>query len=244
MVAITAQSQEPVQSPSHVEAPIEDLAEMKAHHQDPFAVDSRAAAHIRLIEVITEQERELVKQLRYVGYAGCFSCADETWDTYDDSPNAHVLLALDPENKPIGTIRTVDSRSGTLEVDAFTSGRHAKNFDPNTVFVESSRLVVAKDSAISRRTVQAALWKSVHRYALAQQLHQLIAWVKPGPDKAYQYLMFDKIEGASFDHPSLGNKHHEVYALDIVKSEETFRRVDHPLWKFFFSDRHENLIWY
>ena len=209
-----------------------------------FPIDSDLARQITLLKVWDEASKKMVMDLRYAGYEGAFDSPEKAWDEIDRSNNTHVLLALDQNQKPIGTIRIIDGRNGSLEVDTFTQKKYVDHYDKETVFVESSRLVVSKNISIPKRTVQAALWKAVHRYAYAYHLHQLIAWVKTGPDRAYQYLKFDKLEGLGFTHPALGDKHHEVYCLDITKSEEIFRSCNHPMWKFFFLDRHENLIWY
>ena len=208
-----------------------------------FKIDSALINEIEIIRACDEGSRELAKGLRYSGYEGAFGSPDDTWDELDGAVDTNVLIALAKNRDAVGTVRVTSSLSGCLEIDKFTTG-YRSFYHPATAFLEASRLVVPKNSSIHGRTIQAALWKAVHRYAYAYHFHQLIAWVKTGPDRAYKYLLFDKLDGLSFRHPSIGNTVHEVYALDITRSEEKFRSHKHPLWEFFFVDRHENLIWY
>lgn len=198
---------------------------------------------ISLKPVQNRVDRDIATHLRYQGYRGVFATPQSTWDSWDSNENSTVLVAYGKGNTPLGTLRIMDSRSGKMEIDSYSS-KFRKNFPDNSTFVEGARLVAIRSEACSKQSVQAALWKATFQFAQVNSIDYIIVWSKKGPDRGYRYLMFEQLEGCGFTHDNLAGKRHEVFFLDVKLAESAFASSDHPLTGFFFEKQHNNLRWY
>lgn len=65
----------------------------------------------------TQSEVEQVFDVRWAGYKKYFSTRAEIVDFFDEASNAVLLLAVDVDGRPLGTIRLLDRRHGAIELD-------------------------------------------------------------------------------------------------------------------------------
>ena len=209
-----------------------------------YRLDEEALRELSLRKVTSEDDYQKVLDLRVKGYRGLFSSRDEAKDEFDRAPNCTLLLALDSEDTPVGTMRLLDSRGGDLEIDRYSCRFRTYNFDKKSFF-EATRLVTLRTERISKQSVQLALLKGTFDYAINNNFNYLLAWVKKGPDRAYKYLGFSKLPECNFQHPKLGNKNHETFTLDLDNIEPKARKaLERALYDFFFLNSYPRLIWY
>lgn len=208
-----------------------------------YSVDSHRVAGLRVELVADAVARNAVCNLRHAGYRGLFKSPTDAWDRWDDMANARVLLFMDQQGTPVGTVRLMESSRGPIELSDYVPG-YGSHFSEGSSFVEGARLVAARDGSVTKHTVQAAIWKATYLYGKARDTDFIIVWSKRGPERGYRYLCFSELPASAFAHAGLGGKQHSIFTLDIERASSILGCRNHPLTQFFFDDAHPNLHWF
>lgn len=189
------------------------------------------------------QDWAAVRNLRWGGYRKFYSRDDDVMDEFDSAANATVLIAKRDDGEAVGTIRILDRSRGRVELDSYQdialwpSGILSRYEE---AFLEATRFCVSPGE--HSKLIKLLIWKAVHRFALAVQSTTIIAWVRPELSDAYRKLLFHELpQDLAFAHPILGNELHLVFKCDVVEAESRLRCAKHPLYEFFFLERHPGI---
>ena len=159
--------------------------------------------------------------------------APETWD---QRPNATLLLAESRDAQALGSLRVLASERGRLMVEervdlpAALKGRS---------LAEASRLVVKPGR--NATLVRLMLWKAFHRYCLAAQVDTMLIAVREPAARQYEWLGFRDALPARFSPDGRGAATHRLMMLGVFEAHERSLRDDHPLHDFFFVERHPEI---
>ena len=159
--------------------------------------------------------------------------APETWD---QRPNATLLLAESRDAQALGSLRVLASERGRLMVEervdlpAALKGRS---------LAEASRLVVKPGR--NATLVRLMLWKAFHRYCLAAQVDTMLIAVREPAARQYEWLGFRDALPVRFSPDGRGAATHRLMMLGVFEAHERSLRDDHPLHDFFFVERHPEI---
>ena len=159
--------------------------------------------------------------------------APETWD---QRPNATLLLAESRDAQALGSLRVLASERGRLMVEervdlpAALKGRS---------LAEASRLVVKPGR--NATLVRLMLWKAFHRYCLAAQIDTMLIAVREPAARQYEWLGFRDALPVRFSPDGRGAATHRLMMLGVFEAHERSLRDDHPLHDFFFVERHPEI---
>lgn len=194
----------------------------------PFAVSTVSNAY----------DLQVALQLRAEGYSKYGQGFDEP-DPADLRPGTKILIAWDEATRePVGTMRVLDSRYGTLELNDFVDLQRVL---PASAWpaAEATRLSVPQHPRSMQ--IKAALWKSMWLYARQSGIQSMVISVRKGAARDYQRLMFEPVgPHADYVHPELGGTPHSTYMIHVPTSLERFQQARHPMAAFFGAD-HANI---
>jgi hypothetical protein len=189
-------------------------------------------SQIMVRKVASASDYKCAMILRHAGYKKYGLSLAQVEDHLDNSPNATILIAENNSHEPLGTMRILDRTSGPIELDSFIDVPLILK-EKERSCAEGTRLSVPL-SPLSGYT-KFALWKAFHRYCLSFQVATMLIWVRAGTAKQYRTLLFDSVgPHGVFIHPTLGNKEHATYALDVVTAESRYRACKHPYYRAAF----------
>jgi hypothetical protein len=195
-----------------------------------------------LIEVFpatTPQARLEAFQVRLKGYRRYFNSLEECMDDLDYSPQTTLLLARHKFGGPLGTIRIVDRRRGSVELDKFLDlddllGGTARSC------AEATRFSVPPGP--HAKVVKLLLWKAFMRFCKSEGIGRMVVWAKAAASRDYRYLLFQSLGAhGNFQHPVLGSYEHETFITEMADVEERFKNAAHPLHDFMFVQQHTQI---
>lgn len=186
-------------------------------------------------------QKDLAKvfDVRWKGYQKYCKRKSEIIDEYDFKPNATILLAEDENQNPIGTIRILDRRYGSIELDEFIDVDSILSRDERAC-VEPTRFSIPYHP--QSKLIKMLLFKSVLLYCQENHINTIINSVRPSAARAYRFLLFEDV-GLSgiYRHPLLGNLEHYTYKLNIAEKSEILRRINPKTHSFFYEADNSNI---
>ena len=159
--------------------------------------------------------------------------APETWD---QRPNATLLLAESRDAQALGSLRVLASERGRLMVEERVELPPALK---GRSLAEASRLVVKPGR--NATLVRLMLWKAFHRYCLAAQVDTMLIAVREPAARQYEWLGFRDALPVRFSPDGRGAATHRLMMLGVFEAHERSLRDDHPLHDFFFVERHPEI---
>lgn len=157
----------------------------------------------------------------------------------DRNPNSLIFLA---ERKDTG------AACGTMRVDtnlvtplAITTTIALPDRITSRTIAYVTRLGVKQGKIGS--LVKVALFKSLHRYCLAKQVHWMIVGVRPPNDRDYTRLAFTDVyeKGKLVPIFSSGGVPVRVMAFEVMTAERRWFQSGNPFYKFMFEDYHPDI---
>ncbi len=190
----------------------------------------------------TEEQLEMAARLRAEAYGRHVPHLGELLqktEELDRSKDSIIFLAqAKDDDKPLGTIRIQTNFSGPLALELsidFPSkfqGRPAAGV---------SRLAVK--AGPRGRVVKLALFKALHRYALAKQVEWLLIGARPPLDRTYLDLgfsdMFDDRELRPL--ASAAGVLHRILCFEVFSAERRWHSQSHPLYVFMGERFHPDI---
>ena len=187
----------------------------------------------------TCEDLEKVFEVRWQGYKKYYSCKDDISDNFDFSPQAILLLAEDEYHTPVGTLRILDRRYGSIELDTFIDVDSLLSEEEKWC-IEATRFAIPKHP--DSKLIKQLLWKSLLLYCQINRMNIIIKSVRPHAARAYRALLFDNVgpEGI-YNHTLLGNLEHHTYKLNIAKKRDIMKQYNRSLYDFLFVEDHYNI---
>lgn len=187
----------------------------------------------------TCEDLEKVFEVRWQGHKKYYSSKDENTDKFDFSPQAILLLAEDEHHNPVGTLRILDRRYGSIELDKFIDVDSLLNEDEKAC-IEVTRFSIPKHP--DSKSIKLLLWKSALLYCQINRINIMIKSVRPSAAHAYRALLFENVGPAGiYNHTLLGNLEHHTYKLNIFKKRNVMKHYNRSLYDFFFVEDHRNI---
>jgi len=188
----------------------------------------------------TNEDLNKVLNIRWEGYKKYSIKKAEIIDEYDFSPNVTLLLAEDNYGNAVGTLRILDRRFGQIELDKFVEVDSFVS-DEKEDCVEATRFSIP--SHPDSKLIKHLLWKALLSYCLIGRVNVIIYSVRPLASRAYRRLLFENVGPFGvYNHPLLGNSEHHTYKCVISEKRGVLKRIDPPLYNFFFKEDHPNIL--
>jgi len=187
----------------------------------------------------TCEDLEKVFEVRWQGYKKYYNSKDDNTDNFDFSPQAILFLAEDEQHKPVGTLRILDRRYGSIELDQFIDVDSLLSEDEKSC-VEATRFSIPNHP--DSKLIKLLLWKSALIYCQINRINSVIKSVRPCAARAYRSLLFENVGPAGiYNHTLLGNLEHHTYKLNISKKQNLMKEYNRSLYNFLFVENHQNI---
>lgn len=157
----------------------------------------------------------------------------------DRNPNSLIFLAeLKEDGEPVGTMRVDTNLVTPLPV---TDSINLPNSILNRTIAYVTRLGVKQGNQGS--LVKLALFKSLHRYCIAKQLHWMLVGIRPPGDRDYVRLGFSDIYEKDRLIPITSSNGVPVrlMSFEVITAERRWHEARNPLYKFMFDDYHPDI---
>ena len=157
----------------------------------------------------------------------------------DRNPNSLIFLAERKEtDEPVGTMRVDTNLVSPLPV---TENVLLPGEISSRTIAYVTRLGVKQGSLGS--LVKLALFKSLHRYCLAKQLHWMLVGIRPPGDRDYVRLGFSDVfeEGQLVPITSSGGVPVRLMSFEVITAERRWFATGNPLYRFMFDDYHPDI---
>jgi hypothetical protein len=187
---------------------------------------------ITVREAQNPEDRRKVLKLRERGYKMYFGSGSGTADHDKPLPNETVFLAVDQDDKPVGTLRVLDRTKGKIELDNFLDV-DALLDEKEKPCAEATRFTIAKHP--KGVIIKILLWRAYFKYCQSRGIRTMLISSRPIMAKNYTYLLFKEIglKGV-YRHNHLKNKEHSTYKMNIPSLRDLWIQAKHPLFKFMF----------
>lgn len=173
----------------------------------------------------TESEREAVYRVRFEGYGRYyrFRSVSDAIDHRDDAPNCVLLFVETERGGAIGTMRILDRRSGSIELDAFVDVDALLRRRSIQTCAEATRLTVVSSSRVERSHALVLLFRSFYDYCRINGIGAMILSTTSRLATVYEKLHFEDVgEGGAYHHPQLGEKPHRTYLAPVKGLHDRF----------------------
>lgn len=163
----------------------------------------------------------------------------QTPEEQDRNPNSLIFLAERKETaEPVGTMRVDTNLVSALPI---TDDIALPSDISTRTIAYVTRLGVKQGSMGS--LVKLALFKSLHRYCLAKQLHWMLVGIRPPGDRDYVRLGFTDIFDPNQLIPitSSGGIPVRLLSFEVMTAERRWHNNKNPLYKFMFQDFHPDI---
>lgn len=163
----------------------------------------------------------------------------QTPEEQDRNPNSLIFLAeAKTDGQPVGTMRVDTNLVNPLPVAESLSL-------PETIaqrtlaYVTRLGVKQGRDGSL----VKLALFKTLHRYCLAKQLHWMLVGIRPPGDRDYVRLGFQDIfeEGKLIPISSSNGIPVRLMSFEASTAERRWHESRNPLYKFMFEDYHPDI---
>lgn len=189
-------------------------------------------------KALTKEDFQKAFDIRWNGYKKYFDQKTCVVDNFDSCPNAVILLAIDNQENPLGTLRILNRQYGKIEIDKFID-LDSYISETEKPCAEATRFSIP-NSPLSRN-IKFALWKAFYTYCLHNGVNTILIAVRPCAARDYKRLLFERIENSTFKHQDLGDVQHDLYKLNVLTAAEKFKSHSHPLYHFFCIRNHPNI---
>jgi len=163
----------------------------------------------------------------------------QTAEEQDRNPNSLIFLAERKEtDEPVGTMRVDTNLVSPLPV---TENVCLPDSVTSRTIAYVTRLGVKQGAMGS--LVKLALFKSLHRYCLAKQLHWMLVGIRPPGDRDYVRLGFSDVfeTGQLVPITSSGGVPVRLMSFEVITAERRWSIAGNPLYKFMFDDFHPDI---
>jgi hypothetical protein len=180
-----------------------------------------------------------VFHVRWEGYKKYFKSEEENMDEHDFSSETTLLLAEDRHHNPVGTMRILDRRYGSIELDKFVNLNSFLS-EGERVCIEATRFSIPKHP--QSKLIKLLLWKSLLLYCQINHIDTILMSVRPAAARSYQCLLFENVgPSGAYRHSLLKNLEHQTYKCNISDRKKVIKKVNWPLYHFFFIEDHSNI---
>ncbi|MGA1790294.1 MAG: N-acyl amino acid synthase FeeM domain-containing protein [bacterium] len=188
----------------------------------------------------TTEDLNKVFNIRWEGYKKYSFKKGEIIDEYDFSPNVTLLLAEDNYGNAVGTLRILDRRFGEIELDKFVEVDSFVSEEEGNC-VEATRFSIPNHP--DSKLIKHLLWKALLSYCLIGRVNVIIYSVRPQASRVYRRLLFENVGPYGvYNHPLLEDSEHHTYKCVISEKRGVLKRIDPPLYNFFFKEDHPNIL--
>jgi hypothetical protein len=195
--------------------------------------------NIAIRKAVTIDEMVKVFRVRWEGYKKYYKSEDENLDNYDLLPGTTLLLAEDQHGNAVGTIRIIDRRCGSIELDKFIDLDSFLS-EEERVCVEATRFSIPKHP--DSKLIKLLLWKSLFIYCQINHINTILMSARPAAARSYRCLFFENVGTSGvYSHSLLGNLKHETYKCNISERKCVMKRENRSLYDFFFGKDHPNI---
>lgn len=163
----------------------------------------------------------------------------QTPEDQDRNPNSLIFLAERKEtDEPVGTMRVDTNLISALPATENVTLPYEIS---SRTIAYVTRLGVKQGAMGS--LVKLALFKSLHRYCLAKQLHWMLVGIRPPGDRDYVRLGFTDIfdSGQLTPITSSGGVPVRLMSFEVITAERRWFASGNPLYKFMFQDFHPDV---
>lgn len=157
----------------------------------------------------------------------------------DRNPNSLIFLAeRKQDGEPVGTMRVDTNLVSPL---AITKSVDLPEEISSRTIAYVTRLGVKQGSIGT--LVKLALFKSLHRYCLAKQLHWLLVGIRPPGDRDYVRLGFTDVfnTGELVPISSSGGVPVRLMCFEVFTGERRWYEAKNPSYKFMCEDYHPDI---
>jgi Acetyltransferase (GNAT) domain len=149
---------------------------------------------------------------------------DAPEDEYDDG--AFLCVFRTPDSQPIGSLRIVRPEQRPFEVEKYV--RIDDLLPQDSRPAEVNRFCVLPPFRSVSSLVHVAAFKFVFGLADDQGYSHFVVASKPSIEPIYRFLLFEPVEGRSFEHKELGGDLHNLMLLDLRVVAHRYREARHP----------------
>jgi hypothetical protein len=188
-----------------------------------------------------ENKEDLTRlfDVRWKGYSKYFNSRVDMVDKFDSAPNVTFLLAEDAQKNAVGTLRILDRRYGSIELDEFVNVDFLLPKDDKRC-AEATRFSIPTHS--QARSIKYLLWKAFLLYCMKNKINIMLISGRPVVARVYKILLFeDAGPPGIYYHRNLGNLEHRCFICDISKQSQKLKEKNRPLYHFFFKEDHTNI---
>ncbi|MDY6834870.1 MAG: hypothetical protein SVY53_08760 [Chloroflexota bacterium] len=195
-------------------------------------MDTRNSYRVRTAK--TREDLKRMYDVRYEGYRIYFDDKNKVIDECDFEPHCTLLIAEDANNNMVGTIRILDRRMGSIELDAHVP-MEALFSGEELHCCEATRFSVPKH--VDSKEIKWLLIKSVMCYCHLNGINYIIMSSRPEIARDYHTMRFRDIGNAGvYHHHDLGDTEHHSYILDIHSARDELKSCNPMLHDFFFVE--------
>jgi len=203
------------------------------------ALDLGLEETITVRKAVTVEDMVKVFHVRWEGYKKYFKSEEENMDEHDFSSETTLLLAEDKHHNPVGTMRILDRRYGSIELDKFVNLNSFLS-EGERVCIEATRFSIPKHP--QSKLIKLLLWKSLLLYCQINHIDTILMSVRPAAARSYQCLLFENVgPSGAYRHSLLKNLEHQTYKCNISDRKKVIKKVNWPLYHFFFIEDHSNI---
>lgn len=208
--------------------------------QEKGSVELDAEKRITVRKAVTIDDMTKVFRVRWEGYKKYYKSEDENMDTCDFSPHATLLLAEDKQHNAVGTLRILDRRYGSIELDKFVNIDSFLPDEQGMNVIEATRFSIPNHP--DSKVIKLLLWKALLRYCEVNHIDTILMSARPAAARSYRSLFFENVGPLGvYKHTLLGNLEHQTYKATISKERRLLKEKNWPLYHFFFVKDHSNI---
>lgn len=163
----------------------------------------------------------------------------QTPEEQDRNPNSLIFLAeAKTDGQPVGTMRVDTNLVNPLPI-AESLSLPESIAQRTLAYVTRLGVKQGRDGSL----VKLALFKTLHRYCLAKQLHWMLVGIRPPGDRDYVRLGFQDIfeEGKLVPISSSNGVPVRLMSFEAPTAERRWHENGNPLYKFMFQDYHPDI---
>ncbi|MEW6380986.1 MAG: GNAT family N-acyltransferase [bacterium] len=209
-------------------------------HRSRVSTDLDIEGSVTVRKAVTRDDLMKVFGVRWEGYKKYYKTPDENMDQFDFSPHASLLLAEDKGHNAVGTIRILDRRQGSVELDKFIDLDAILPSEKKTSVIEATRFSIP--SHPESKMIKMLLWKALVLYCQINHIDTIVMSARPAAARSYRCLLFENVGPLGvYKHGLLGDLEHQTYICTISERKSILKQRHWPLYHFFFVKAHSGI---